>query len=95
MDAQAIIITVITVLGSGAAFQFYEKRMRIKREFKQEDKSEQTLWRDDLRAEVERLRRMVDEHRDQITALTAENSTLKERVTHLERENQILKLKQT
>ena len=93
MDTQAIIITVITVLGSGAAFQYYERRMRFKKEEKKENKDEQTLWRDDLRAEVERLRAMVDEHRDQITALTSENSTLKERVTHLERENQILKLK--
>lgn len=91
MDAQAILITIITILGSGAAFQFYEKRMRFKREVNKEDKSEQTLWRDDLRAEVDRLRGMVDEHRDIIMSLTAENSTLKERVTHLEKENERLK----
>jgi predicted nuclease with TOPRIM domain len=93
MDTQAILITIVTVLGSGAAFQFYEKRMRLKRDFKKEDKSEQTLWRDDLRNEVDRLRNMVDEHRDIITQLTAENSTLKERVGHLERENERLKLR--
>ncbi len=93
MDTQALFITVITVLGSGAAFQFYEKRMRLKRDFKTQDKSEQTLWRDDLRSEVDRLRNMVDEHRDIITQLTAENSTLKERVGHLERENERLKLR--
>lgn len=91
MDTQAILITVITVFGSGAAFQFYEKRMRLKKEIKQEDKSEQTLWREDLRAEVDRLRSIVDEHRDIIMSLTAENSTLKERVAHLERENERLK----
>ena len=91
MDTQAIFITVITVLGSGAAFQFYEKRMRFKREVNKEDKSEQALWRDDLRSEVDRLRSMVDEHRDIIMNLTAENSTLKERVAHLERENERLK----
>jgi predicted nuclease with TOPRIM domain len=93
MDTQAVLITIVTVLGSGAAFQFYEKRMRLKRDFKKEDKSEQTLWRDDLRNEVDRLRNMVDEHRDIITQLTAENSTLKERVGHLERENERLKLR--
>jgi predicted nuclease with TOPRIM domain len=91
MDTQAILITVVSVLGSGAAFQFYEKRMRLKREINKEDKSEQTLWRDDLRNEVDRLRSMVDEHRDIIMSLTAENSTLKERVTHLEKENERLK----
>jgi predicted nuclease with TOPRIM domain len=91
MDTQAILITVVSVLGSGAAFQFYEKRMRLKREINKEDKSEQALWRDDLRGEVDRLRAMVDEHRDIIMSLTAENSTLKERVSHLEKENERLK----
>ena len=51
MDAQTI-ITIVTVLGSAGAWQFYQSRLKLKHQERKEDKGEQTLFRDDLRERV-------------------------------------------
>jgi len=51
MDSQTI-ITILTLLGSAGAWQFYQSRMRLKHQERREDKGEQTLFRDDLRERV-------------------------------------------
>ena len=43
------IITVVTALGSAGAWQFYQSRMKLKHVERTEDRSEQTMFRDDLR----------------------------------------------
>ena len=54
MESKEIIIAVVTILGSGAAFKFYEYAMRNKREaareLRQEAREEnpETMFREDL-----------------------------------------------
>ena len=43
-----IAITVVTVLGSAGAWQFYQNRLKLQHEEKKDDRSEQTLFREDL-----------------------------------------------
>ena len=50
-----IIITTISVLFGAGGWKFYEFLIRTKREKDKEKQSEQTIYRDDLIARVERL----------------------------------------
>ena len=54
MESKELIIAVITILGSGAAFKFYESYIKTKKESARELRKEQreenpeTMFRDDL-----------------------------------------------
>lgn len=99
MDNIATIIgTLATVLFSAGAWQFYEKRMKMKSEESKADRSEQNMYRDDLKQRVKRLEQLLeasadekDAMRAQILALTQEVSELRVKVTFLEEENDRLK----
>jgi len=99
MDNIATIIgTLATVLFSAGAWQFYEKRMKMKSEENKADRSEQNMYRDDLKQRVKRLEQLLeasagekDAMRAQILALTQEVSELRVKVTFLEEENDRLK----
>lgn len=99
MDNIATIIgTLATVLFSAGAWQFYEKRMKMKSEENKADRSEQNMYRDDLKQRVKRLEQLLadsadekDAMRAQILALTQEVSELRVKVTFLEKENNRLK----
>lgn len=99
MDNIATIIgTLATVLFSAGAWQFYEKRMKMKSEENKADRSEQNMYRDDLKQRVKRLEQLLadsadekDAMRAQILALTQEVSELRVKVTFLEKENDRLK----
>ena len=102
MDLAQIAITIVTVLGSGAAFQFYTNRMKIIADSKKDElaSSDTHLYRDDLKNRVRNLEELLarsadekDELRKKILDLTAEVHTLRVKVDFLERENQALKMR--
>lgn len=97
MDAQTI-ITIITVLGSAGAWQFYQSRLKLKHQEKTEDRSEQTLFREDLRERVavleEKLEQAYKEKNDvadKLSQVLQELAEYKVRLEFLEKENDRLR----
>ena len=97
-----ILVTVVTVLGSGAAFQFYTNKMKLRAEERKEEmvNSDTHLYRDDLKNRVRNLEELLaraadekDELRQKVLDLTAEVHSLRVKVDFLERENQGLKMR--
>ena len=93
-----IVITAVTVLGSAGAWQFYQNKLKLKHQEKQEDRSEQTLFRDDLRERVavleERLEQAYKEKADvseKLINVTTQLAEYKVRLEFLEKENERLK----
>tara|TARA_R110001592_G_scaffold93109_2_gene270612 strand:+ start:17397 stop:17696 length:300 start_codon:yes stop_codon:yes gene_type:complete len=89
-----IIITALTVLGSGEAFKFYKSRLSLKS--KSMDLREE--YKDDLKNRVNRLEVLLtessvekDDLRLCVIKLTEEVATLREKVKFLEAENERLK----
>ena len=102
MDLAQIAITVVTVLGSGAAFQLYTNRIRLRAEERREDlvNNDTHLYRDDLKNRVRNLEELLarsadekDEMRIKILELTAEVHALRVKVEFLEKENSLLKMR--
>ena len=102
MDFAQIAITIVTVLGSGAAFQFYTNKMKLRAEERKEDmfNNDTHLYRDDLKNRVRNLEELLaraadekDELRQKVLDLTAEVYSLRVKVDFLERENQALKMR--
>jgi len=97
-NVTTVLVTIMTVLFSAGAWKFYEKRIKLKTELEREDRSDQNMYRDDLRDRVRRLEQLLtdsavekDEMRNQILSLTKEVSALHVKVEYLEKENQRLK----
>lgn len=93
-----IIISLVTVIFSAGAWKFYETRIRLKAESDKDEKTEQNMYRDDLRDRVKNLESLLqqsskekDEMRQQILSLTQEVSELRTKVAFLEKENERLK----
>jgi septal ring factor EnvC (AmiA/AmiB activator) len=88
-----IAVTLITVLGSTAAWDFYKKKLDMKKKEESEDKEEKNLYRDDLKDRVSKLELLLaesadekDKLRDKVIALTADVATLSTKVEFLEKE---------
>ena len=97
-NVTTVLVTIMTVLFSAGAWKFYEKKIKLKTELEREDRSDQNMYRDDLRDRVRRLEQLLtdsavekDLMRYQILSLTKEVSTLHVKVEYLEKENQRLK----
>ena len=97
-NVTTVLVTIMTVLFSAGAWKFYEKKIKLKTELELEDRSDQNMYRDDLRDRVRRLEQLLtdsavekDLMRYQILSLTKEVSTLHVKVEYLEKENQRLK----
>lgn len=97
-DILNIAITVVTVLGSAGAWQFYQNRLKLKHQEKKEDRSEQTLFRDDLRERVaileDKLEQAYKEKADvseRLAVVMTELAEHKVRLEFLEKENDRLK----
>ena len=93
-----IIISLVTVIFSAGAWKFYETRIKLKAESDKDEKTEQNMYRDDLRERVKNLESLLkqsskekDEMRQQILSLTQEVSELRTKVAFLEKENERLK----
>ena len=97
-NVTTVLVTMITVLFSAGAWKFYEKRIKLKTDLEREDRTDQNMYRDDLRDRVRRLEQLLtdsaiekDVMREQILSLTKEVSALHVKVEYLEKENQRLK----
>ena len=95
-----VIITVVSVLGSAGAWQFYQNRLKLKYEAQREDKTDMNLYRDDLRERVAVLESKLEEahkekekRQDEITQLQTMLAEYKVRLEFLEKENERLKYK--
>jgi predicted nuclease with TOPRIM domain len=81
-----IIITTLTVAGGAGAWKFYEFLIRHRREKEKETMVEQNMYRDDLRARVEKLEGDKESCQIQLTNITAELAAIKVKVDFIERE---------
>ena len=95
-----IIVTAVTVLGSTGAWTYYQNKLKLKYETKKEDKSDQNLYRDDLRERVAVLETKLDEERtakqkttEEVIELRTKLTEYKIRLEFLEKENERLKFK--
>lgn len=88
-----IIVTAISVTFGAGGWKFYEFLIRNKRETAKEAKSEQTIYRDDLIARVERLESDKDNCKDELMDVRAQSSALTVKVEFLERELDRIKYK--
>ena len=93
-----ILITIVTVLGSAGAWQFYQNRLKLKHEERQQDKGEQTLFRDDLRERVAVLEQKLEESyrekekvQSELIEVLQTLAEYKVRLEFLEKENERLK----
>ena len=89
-----VVITLLTVLTSTAAWRYYEKRMVLKAKQEQDIHKDSEMYRDDLRERVVKLETLLEESskdkekmRMTITELTAEVAKLHIQVDYLQKEN--------
>lgn len=95
-----IIVTAVTVLGSTGAWTYYQNKLKLKYDSRKEDKSDQNLYRDDLRERVTILETKLDEERsakqkttEEVIELRTKLTEYKVRLEFLEKENERLKFK--
>lgn len=95
-----IIITVVTVLGSTGAWTYYQNRLKLKYQSQKEDKTDQNLYRDDLRERVAVLEEKLEQERNQkektaheLVKVMTQLTEYKVRLEFLEKENERLKYK--
>jgi len=95
-----VIVTMVTVLFSAGAWRFYEKKIKLRTEIESLDRTDQNMYRDDLRERVKRLEQLLSDSSDekdvmikQILTLTKEVSTLHVKVDFLSKDNERLKNK--
>ena len=88
-----IIITAISVIFGAGGWKFYEFLIRSKRDKEKDEKSEQTIYRDDLISRVERLEKDKDGCVDSLMEVKTEAAALRVKVEFLERELDRIKSK--
>lgn len=81
-----IIITAISVIFGAGGWKFYEFLIKNKREKHKEEKSEYTIYRDDLILRVERLEQDKSDRTEELIAVKVEAAALKMKVEFLEKE---------
>jgi hypothetical protein len=94
----SVLITAITVLGSSAAWNFYEKRMRLKFQEEREDEKQHHLFRDDLRERVAVLESKLEtsykereELQTEIRKLSEATAAMRVEIDFLRKENESLR----
>ena len=97
-DYSTIIITAVTVLGSTGAWTYYQNRLKLKYDSKKEDKTDQNLFRDDLRERVAVFESKLESERaakekttEEVIGLRTKLTEYKIRLEFLEKENDRLK----
>ena len=97
MESKELIIAVVTILGSGAAFKFYESFIKTKkdeaRELRQERREEnpETMFREDLLKRVNEMSTSLETAQSEILRLTQKVAELETENRYLKREVDILK----
>ena len=86
----AVIITLITVLGSAGAWRYYEKRAQEKKEEDDYIKDDCARRIDRLEALLEKSSKEKDDLREKILELTKDVAELSIKVKYLEMENRRL-----
>lgn len=54
-----VVVTISTVLFSAGAWRFYERKIKLKTEIETLDRTDQNMYRDDLRERVKRLEQLL------------------------------------
>ena len=72
-----IIVTIITTLGGAKAWEYYQKKMELKRQDKLDEEQEKHLYRDDLRERVAVLEGKLEDNRSNRENLLVAISELK------------------
>lgn len=88
-----IITSLIAVLFGGGAWKFYEFLVRKKAQDKQNLKSEQTMYRDDLILRVEKLENEKDKCSQKLMELSNQLAALSVELEFIKKENERLKYK--
>lgn len=97
MESKELIIAVVTILGSGAAFKFYESFIKTKkeeaRELRQEKREDnpEAMFRDDLLKRVNEMSTSLETAQSEILRLTQKVAELETENKYLKREVDILK----
>lgn len=97
MESKELIIAVVTILGSGAAFKFYESFIKSKkeeaRELRQEKREDnpEAMFRDDLLKRVNEMSTSLETAQSEILRLTQKVAELETENKYLQREIDILK----
>jgi predicted RNase H-like nuclease (RuvC/YqgF family) len=97
MESKELIIALVTILGSGAAFKFYEMVVKTKkeeaRELRQEKREEnpEAMFRDDLLKRVNEMSTSLETAQGEILRLTQKVAELETENRYLQREIDILK----
>jgi hypothetical protein len=93
-----ILITLVTVLTSTAAWKYYEKRLSMKAKREDDETKDGKLFRDDLRERIVKLETLLqesskekDKMRDNIILLTSQLSKLEVEVDFLRKDNEKLR----
>jgi hypothetical protein len=89
----AIITCLITGLLSAGGWKFYETVLKSRAEAKKEAKLERLAYRDDLIARVDKLESERGHYVEALTLLKTEVAALKMKISFIEQENTMLKLK--
>ena len=87
----SIIITIITLLFSGGAWKFYEYLIKNKRQKQKNKREEETIYRDDLKARVEKLEKEKEDCKEQLMIMSTQLAALRVEVEYIRRENDRLK----
>lgn len=99
MEAREVIIAVVTILGSGAAFKFYENVIRTRRETARElriqknENNPEAMFRIDLLKRVDEMSAALETAQSKILSLTQKVAELETENKYLQREIDILKRK--
>jgi uncharacterized coiled-coil DUF342 family protein len=99
MESKELIIAVVTILGSGAAFKFYESYIKTRKESARELRKEarednpETMFREDLLKRVDEMSAALDSAQSKILGLTQKVAELETENRYLQREIDILKRK--
>jgi len=97
MESKELIIALVTILGSGAAFKFYEMVIKTKKEeakeLRQEKREEnpEAMFRDDLLKRVNEMSTSLETAQSEILRLTQKVAELETENRYLQREIDILK----
>tara|TARA_B110000908_G_scaffold148440_1_gene180916 strand:+ start:744 stop:1031 length:288 start_codon:yes stop_codon:yes gene_type:complete len=92
-NVTTIIITTVSVLFGAGGWKFYEFLIRNRRDKQKEDRSEQTIYRDDLISRVERLEKLNETKTDELMSVKSKAAALEVKVEFLERELDRIKSK--
>jgi len=94
----SILITALTVLGSTAAWSFYEKKLSIKYDSDKEEERQMHLFRDDLRervavleAKLETSYKEREELQSEIRKLSEATAAMRVEIDFLRKENESLR----